>query len=191
MGFFCDEARSKGYTPHASELNRTQEEPKRSPGIPVDCRPLGEAYPGMEFGIIYHCDVLSHFTYPIAEFGDVQRRYHPLIHSFQYPDHLFFFSQSSLRLLRDRSGFNVLKVTEMMTQRHLGKGHPGRAALPSSASPPRVGNLKKLVRHGLEYGRGALYPFQAAPQTLIVIAASNYYSANKRKQATYKATAVC
>ena len=65
------------------------------------------------------------------------------------------------------------RLAEMTIQRQLGKGDFGGGALPSSASPSWVGNLKKLVRHGLVYRLGALYPLKQAPQTLIVIAVPN------------------
>lgn len=206
MGFFCDEARAFGYTPKAIELNRVQAEHIRRMGIPVDNRTLATAYPGMRFDVIYHCDVLSHFTDPVAEFktmvdrlnpggmlmfetgnfGDVRQRYYRLIPQFQYPDHLFFFSQSSLRMLLDRSGLRALKIQrynrlpEMLIQRNLGAaGAPAGERTEASTGTPRVAGtsgvakLKKLVRHSLVYGAGAIFPGKLVPQTLIVIAEPN------------------
>src|ERR1700680_289388 len=130
MGFFCDEAKSSGYVPYAIEINPIQAEYSRSLGIPTCGLPLAEAYPGMKFDIVYHCDVLSHFTDPIGEFkimvdrlnpggllifatrncGDLHPGYYPFISSFQYPDHLFFFSRSSLSMLLNRSGLKIVKI---------------------------------------------------------------------------------
>ena len=196
MGFFCEEARAAGYSAHAIELNHTQAGHIRGAGIAVESRPLSEAFPEMKFDVIYHCDVLSHFTDPVAEFraavnrlnpggvvmfetgnfGDVHPRYYRWIKSFQYPDHLFFFSESSLRQLLDRSGLKTVKMSrysrlvEMMIQRKLGRsngaspaGGPAPVAAPSS-------RLKKLIRHALVYNCGAILPPKQAPQTLIVIA---------------------
>jgi 2-polyprenyl-3-methyl-5-hydroxy-6-metoxy-1,4-benzoquinol methylase len=46
-------------------------------GIPTCGRPLAETYPGMKFDIISHCDVLSHFTDPVAEFKMMLDRLNP------------------------------------------------------------------------------------------------------------------
>jgi hypothetical protein len=110
-GFFLDEARKAGFDPYAIEFNRIQAEYIRGHlGIP--------------------CDVVSHFYDPIAEFrtardvlqpdgvlcfetgnlGDVDPRYFGMFSRFQYPDHLFFFSERNIRELLDRSGFELLGI---------------------------------------------------------------------------------
>ena len=51
------------------ELNPSQgEHVHRVLGIPCEARPLAEAYRDQKFDVIYHCDVISHFYDPIAEF---------------------------------------------------------------------------------------------------------------------------
>jgi SAM-dependent methyltransferase len=196
MGFFCAEAKSSGYVPYAIELNPIQAEHCKSFGVPTCRQPLAEAYPGMKFDIVYHCDVLSHFTDPVAEFkmmadrlnpggllifetgnfGDVDPRYYRFIPSFQYPDHLFFFSRSSLRMLLDRSGLKMVKtrrygrLAEMMIaqkSRREQVSHPGDNA--ESIRITRKAKTKQLIRHWLLYKIGALHPLRKAPQTLIVI----------------------
>lgn len=197
MGFFCDEAKSLGYVPHAIELNPIQAEHCQGFGIPVCGLPLAEAYPGMKFDIVYHCDVLSHFSDPVAEFklmvdrlnpggllifetgnfGDVDPEYYRLIPSFQYPDHLFFFSQSSLRMLLDRCGLKALEIrrygrlAEMMIQRKSGRTE--RTASANGAgliALTRQAKIKQLLRHLILYKIGALHPIQRAPQTLVIFA---------------------
>jgi SAM-dependent methyltransferase len=197
MGFFCAEAKSAGYDPYAIELNPIQADSCASLGVPTSRLPLATAYPGKKFDIVYHCDVLSHFTDPVAEFkrmvdrlnpggllifetgnfGDVDPRYYRFISSFQYPDHLFFFSQSSLRMLLDRSGVKLLKVhrygrlAEMMLRRETRRN---KISAPENGAGPVVvtpkAKIKQFVRHSLLYGLGALHPLRRAPQTVVVIA---------------------
>jgi SAM-dependent methyltransferase len=197
MGFFCDEAKSAGYRPHAIELNRIQADHCESLGIPTERRPLADAFPGMKFDIVYHCDVLSHFPDPIAEFkrmvdrlnpggalmfetgnfGDVKPDYYQFVPSFQYPDHLFFFSRSSLQMLLERSGLKILtlrrygRLAEMMIQRKLGRG-PASVGnnVPANHGLSSKARLKQRIRHFILYRIGALHPLPQAPQTLIVIA---------------------
>jgi 2-polyprenyl-3-methyl-5-hydroxy-6-metoxy-1,4-benzoquinol methylase len=201
MGFFSDEARSAGYTPYAIELNHVQAAHCETQGIPTDRRPLAEAYPGMKFDIVYHCDVLSHFTDPVAEFkrmvsrlnpggllmfetgnfGDVSPAYYHFIRSFQYPDHLFFFSRASLGLLLERSGLKATKIrrfgrlAEMMIQKKLGRDagpgpEPGAVADAVAGKTRLKQKVKQWIRHLLIYKIGALHPLKNAPQTLVVIA---------------------
>jgi hypothetical protein len=100
-------------------------------GIRCEESPLnGSSFEGKKFDVIYHCDVLSHFFNPIEEFtriraslcdkgivvfetgnfADVDKRFYPLIDSFLYPEHLFFFGERSLAELLRRSGFRLLAI---------------------------------------------------------------------------------
>jgi SAM-dependent methyltransferase len=197
MGFFCAEAKSAGYDPFAIELNPIQADSCASLGVPTSRSPLSTSYPGMKFDIVYHCDVLSHFSDPVAEFkmmvdrlkpggllifetgnfGDVHPRYYRFISSFQYPDHLFFFSQSSIRMLLDRSGLRMLKayrygrLAEMMIRRKAGRN---KISTPENGAGPVVvtpkAKVKQFAGHLLLYGLGALHPLRHAPQTLVVVA---------------------
>jgi len=142
---------------HAAEFNPAQVEHMKSHG--VDCRrgAFSKVFDGMMFDVIYHCDVLSHFADPVAEFramrrmlnpggvvvfetgnfGDVEQRYHPLVERWQYPDHLFFFSRRSLANLAAAAGFEIEGVREY-----------------SRAIEMRVGKLLKPARSAAK-GAGA------------------------------------
>jgi len=83
-----------------------------------------------KFDIIYHCDVISHFYDPIKEFkkmynnlndsgylifetgnlGDVEKKYYHVFTKFQYPDHLYFFSEKNLKELLKISGFKLIET---------------------------------------------------------------------------------
>ena len=134
---------------HAAEFNPAQIEHMKSLG--VDCRrgAFSQVFDGMRFDVIYHCDVLSHFVDPVAEFramrrmlspggvvvfetgnfGDVEQRHHHLVERWQYPDHLYFFSRRSLANLAAAAGFEIEEVREY-----------------SRAIEMRLGNLLKSAR---------------------------------------------
>jgi SAM-dependent methyltransferase len=131
-GFFLDEARKAGFNPFAIEFNPSQVAHISGPlGIRCEAKPLAaDPFPGQSFDVIYHCDVISHFYDPIAEFrsfhaalraggllvfetgnlGDVDPRYYGAIERFQYPDHLFFFSAGNIESLLEATGFELLAV---------------------------------------------------------------------------------
>lgn len=125
-GTFLERARQSGFDPYGVELNPQQADHIRSQlGIPCapsleEARSLGPE----QFDVVYHCDVISHFYDPIAEMrkldelirpgglhifetgnlGDVDHRHFKLFTAFQYPDHLFFYSDRSLQKLRAAIG---------------------------------------------------------------------------------------
>jgi SAM-dependent methyltransferase len=131
-GFFLDEARKVGFDPFAIEFNPSQAAHISGPlGIRCEGKPLSaDPFAGQRFDVIYHCDVISHFYDPIAEFrsfhdalrdgglvvfetgnlGDVDHRYFGAIEKFQYPDHLFFFSTANIEALLDATGFELIAV---------------------------------------------------------------------------------
>jgi SAM-dependent methyltransferase len=131
-GFFLDEARKQGFNPFAIEFNPSQAAYiSDSLGIPCEARSLSDApFPGKAFDVVYHCDVISHFHDPFAEFrafhdalrndglmvfetgnlGDVDHRYFGAIEKFQYPDHLFFFSTGNIEALLEATGFELVAV---------------------------------------------------------------------------------
>lgn len=131
-GLFLDEARDQGFEPFAIEFNGIQVNHIREVlRIPCASVPLSEdPFHGKSFDVIYHCDVVSHFHDPIADFrsfhdallpgglmvfetgniGDIDRRYYRLFERFQYPDHLFFFSRKNISSLLEASGFELLEV---------------------------------------------------------------------------------
>lgn len=129
-GSFLQEARNLGYEPYGIELNpieaRWINEKLR---IPCENVALNEgSFGGKQFDIIYHSDVLSHVYDPIDALGDMNRalkhdgllifetgniadvenRYYKLFTDFQYPDHLFYFGEHSLKQLLERTGFKCV-----------------------------------------------------------------------------------
>lgn len=131
-GFFLDEARRHGFNPHAIEFNQTQIRHIRDVlRIPCVAKPLSDdPFLGKSFDVIYHCDVVSHFYDPFAEFrafhhalkdegllvfetgnlGETDHRYLRLFDRFQYPDHLFFFSSDNIVTLLSRTGFELVHI---------------------------------------------------------------------------------
>ncbi len=131
-GYFLDEARKELFEVYGIELNSVQAEFMRNKlGIPCEESLLDVTlYGGKKYDIIYHCDVISHFYNPISEFhkinnilnknglvifetgnlGDVRKEYYKHFTKFQYPDHLFFFSENNLLEVLRRTGFELVKI---------------------------------------------------------------------------------
>ena len=131
-GYFLNEARKEGFEVYGIELNPIQADFIKSKlGIPCEESEISShSFGKKKFDIIYHCDVISHFYDPIitfenineklnkngimvfetGNFGDVKDKYYKLVTKFQYPDHLFFFSENSLKELLLRTGFDVIKI---------------------------------------------------------------------------------
>lgn len=130
-GYFLDEARAIGYEPHGLEFNPVQADFVRNQlQIPCEESTLDRSmFSHQKFDLVYHCDVISHFFDPIAEFkkmhevmadesflvfetgnfAEVDPKYYKYISRFQYPDHLFFFSIDNLRQLLERTGFELVE----------------------------------------------------------------------------------
>lgn len=131
-GYFLREARKQGFDVFGIELNKIQADfINENLNIPCEQSALSDnTFAGEKFDIIYHCDVISHFYDPIAEFekariklnengymifetgnlGDVNTTFLKYITKFQYPDHLFFFSEKNLRTLLEMTGFKLIKI---------------------------------------------------------------------------------
>lgn len=126
-GSFLIAAREAGYDVAAVELNPVQAAHIRDTlGIP--CWESLDDVVGT-FDVVYHCDVLSHFYEPVAAFeqiggllrsgglhifetgdGGIAPKYRPLIRNWQFPDHLFIFTEESLTALTDASGFERVET---------------------------------------------------------------------------------
>ena len=78
-GYFLAEARKRGYEPYAIEFNSAQAEFMRTDlEIPCEQTPLGaDSFGGKAFDVIYHCDVMSHFYDPVAEFRRMRAALRP------------------------------------------------------------------------------------------------------------------
>lgn len=211
-GRFLREAVTCGYRVFAAEFNPTQVRHMRSLGIECRQGAFAEVFEGMKFDVIYHCDVLSHFFDPVAEFkamhkmlkpggvvifetgnfGDISTRYHGLVDRWQYPDHLYFFSENSLRNLAAASGFRIemtrgyARTIEMLLDRvampvkkllkkdssrvgsgenrSRSSGRSGRSFIALAAM-----NVKHLIDFFLVYVVGRVLPKRGRPQTVIAV----------------------
>ena len=218
-GFFLDEARNVGFVPHGIELNPVLAEFMRNT-LRISCEenPLSfRSFGNLKFDLIYHCDVVSHFYDPIDEFrkinaklkpggivafetgnlGDVAEGYLPYIPSYQYPDHLFFFSESNIRELLSRTEFSLLSIDRfsILPQLRMMRARSWLSSVlreqssrqtkseegnDSASQPlvikPRTGlrkNLNDVWRYAeylVRYKLGRVSPKQDRPQTIIVVA---------------------
>jgi len=131
-GYFLEEARKKGLEPYGLEFNPIQANHIRNRlNIPCEETSLKTSvFKNKQFDVVYHCDVISHFFDPIAEFkrinrilkdgsflifetgnlGEVAPMYFKHFKRFQYPDHLFFFSTDNLMELLKKTGFEFIKI---------------------------------------------------------------------------------
>jgi len=131
-GYFLKIAKEYGYEVYGIELNEKQAIFIQN-GLNVQCEstPLSDkSFGNKKFDIIYHCDVISHFYDPIAEFvktksklnnngyiifetgnlSDVEKKYYKYLKHFQYPDHLFFFGDKNIKILLEQTGFELIKI---------------------------------------------------------------------------------
>lgn len=133
-GYFLDESRRAGFEPFGVELNLRQAKfIKEQLNIPVETDPFTESsFPGIDFDMICHFDVVSHFYDPISEFktfnkrlkeegilffetgngGDLSRRWLSFIGRLQYPQHLFLFSKRNIEQLCRQTGFEIIKICQ-------------------------------------------------------------------------------
>ncbi len=140
-GYFLDEARKEGFEVYGIELNNIQADfIRRKLRIHCEESPLDiSLFDVKKFDIIYHCDIVSHFYDPISEFqkinnklkkngivvfetgnlGDVKEEYYKFVTNFQYPDHLFFFSENNLKKLLGVTGFEFIKIYRYSILPHL------------------------------------------------------------------------
>lgn len=210
-GYFLREAVKAGFQSHGLELNPIQAKFINDLGFPCETKSLTDSYPGHSFDVIYHCDVLSHFFDPIAEFktmnqrlvpggillfetgnfGDVEKRFYDTIPRFQYPDHLFFFSERNIQEILRRTGFELLEIKRfsilwqyklMKFIRSLSQAikrtmRPGKGSAEFRPTPAKVGKRKTTLHHVIDYVMflvrymmGAVLPKRGRPQTVIVVA---------------------
>lgn len=218
-GAFLAEAAGRGFDVVGVELNTAQAEFIRTHRGLRCFSSLTDAEALGPFDVIYHRDVISHFYDPIEQFerlharlrpgglhvfetgnfGDIDHRHFARIRSFQYPDHLFFYSERSLLELLRRTGHEHVHTYRYSTQpeqllrsgirRALGvvrRGHDsgadgnGAAEAPqedrpiAAVVPSRAGILARdaldVTYYGLRHTFGAVTARADAPQTLTVVA---------------------
>ncbi|MGE5222456.1 MAG: class I SAM-dependent methyltransferase [Omnitrophica WOR_2 bacterium] len=216
-GYFLDEGRKAGFQVNGIELNKRQADFIRA-NMDIACEsvPLARAFPGIHFDILYHCDVASHFYDPIAEFkemnqklkeggllvfetgslGDVDEKYYSLYPDYQYPDHLFFYSEKNIRDLLHLTGFSLVEFRQYSIlpellfmkwvhwiksiRRHEARGkepasremqaqiQPAGASGESKAAQRGIAN--SLVHYLLRYQAGRWFPKKGRPSTYLYIA---------------------
>lgn len=219
-GYFLDEARRIGFTVYGIELNPIQSVfIRRKFGISCETNKLKQAYNNKTFDIIYHCDVISHFYDPISELcemnnrlndrgimffetgnlGDVREKYYSVFTKFQYPDHLFFFSEGNLKHLLHITGFELVAIyrysilLQLLTSRTISKlkslfnkfiiDNNTRVHTRELYNPMRVSrnlmprvirivkNIKDLCIYFCRYKLGHIIPFKnGQPQSVIIVA---------------------
>ena len=210
-GTFLVAARRAGFDVFGVELNPVQAEfIRKQHGIScVESLDAASTLNGGQFDVIYHRDVLSHFYDPHEEFarlrdllkpggyqifetgnlGDVDHRYLKLVKSFQYPDHLFFYGEKSLKRLFDQTGFDHVHtyrysilperlVRSALVRLKRGSTAPPSSPLPSTSSPTNgqgpAGQIARqgldMFYHGLHLTLGRIPVKPDVPQTLIVVA---------------------
>lgn len=200
-GDFLDEARKEGFNVYGIELNKILAGFIREKlGISCEEQPLNVSlFDGKKFDIIYHCDVISHFYDPISEFkkindklkkgglvvfetgnlGDVEEKYYKWWTSFQYPDHLFFFSVNNLKELLLRTEFELISIYRFSILPQLILWRIVKYFVPSqSASVLKdesflkriIGNVFSCFTYLVPYKLGYLLPKKGRPQTVIVVA---------------------
>lgn len=220
-GYFLDEARKSGFEVYAIEPNKIAASfIYNKLGIPCEDSSLTErSFNGEKFDVIYHCNVLSHLFDPIREFkkigdrlkdngilvfetgniGDVEKKYYSFFLEFGYPDHLFFFGESSLRKLLETTDFKIVKVyrysilsyliiqkikqklrefirSTTMTKKSVNNNKTGvsiKTNIPRSKVAKRV---YRTLLHFIRYKIGYLLPKIGRPQTVIVVARKNLNS---------------
>jgi len=217
-GYFLDEARKGGFEPYGIELNKVQAN-FINKALKISCEESlfqAGSFGDKKFDIIYHCDVLSHFFDPVFEFkkmslklnkngivvfetgnlGDVSKKYLSYIENFQYPDHLFFFSEKNIRDLLEKTGFELLKVYRygILPQLFINKlakkvkkllKHATKSKLKSNKksqnsmydSKNNKAKKSRLIKtiycsivYFMRYKLGYIIPKKAMPQTVIVVA---------------------
>ena len=203
-GKFLIEAAKQGFECYGAEFNPLQADYiNNNLGIPcensLDVFSANKIY----FDIIYHCDVLSHFYDPISEFnkinsllkpggfvvfetgnlGDVREKYYKYIDKFQYPDHLFFFSEKNIVELLKRTNFILMKMYNysilpelfiMKLKTSLRKKHNNPKINDSSSSSQEKNSIKRklkdYVKYFLTYKLGYIAFKKGRPQTIVTVA---------------------
>lgn len=209
-GYFLDEARSAGFLVHGLEPNPIQAQYIQSNlGIPCATSALTpKLFTNTSFDVIYHCDVISHFSNPIEVFtsvfdmladngfmvfetgniADINEKYYDLFSQFQYPDHLFFWGQSSITKLCTLTGFELIAshhyniLPQLLLHKcvrtlkaTLNKSLKKRNRIHDSVShhkasePWRGKKLYHYLNHIIRYKIGFLLPKNRSPQTIIFI----------------------
>ncbi len=230
-GYFLNEARKQGFDVYGVEFNKTQATfIKEKLKIACEQLPLNDkTFNNNKFDLIYHCDVISHFYDPIAEFekakfklkkngfvifetgnlGDVNYKYYKYWNKFQYPDHLFFFSEKNIKILLEQTGFELIKIyrysilPQLLILDTLRRLFSYIKPSKSAENYPTINinqvisgkenNFKKLLKniysyifYLIRYKVGLIMPKKGRPQTIIIIGKKNSIAANKDRLSSKK-----
>ena len=198
-GYFLDEARKIGFDPYGLEFNPVQANFVRDRlKIPCEESALSTSvFDGKKFDLVYHCDVISHFFEPIAEFtkmhevmkdesflvfetgnfAEVDPKYYQYIPSFQYPDHLFFFSMDNLSELLQQTGFELIDIhryslsPQLVTMKTLSnlKSSLKKLFVKSSATtPPKSSQVNKVNETNTAKTNADAIAFQSSPSKITI-----------------------
>jgi len=214
-GTFLRAAHDAGFEVCGSDYNPIQiSEVSRRYGFRCERGDYKTAFAGEKFDVIVHVDVLSHFRDPIAEFeamsamlnpdgvmlfqtgnfGDLSPSRRWLVDKWQYPDHLYFFSEKGLGQLMEQAGLEPLFIARysrsvefrfhkflqlLMSFRHKKPIPTEKAASNGIASlkAPKTRNpvirfatdCKGRLDHALQFQLGRVLPKFGRPQTLTVV----------------------
>jgi SAM-dependent methyltransferase len=202
-GAFLAAAQARGYEvfglePHPERAHRVQEQL----GINVEQTFLeNNTLPEKSFDVIYHCDLLAHFPDPkqslcamsallqpggvlcfeVGLLGGISPGWYRLIGQLDLGDHLWFFSDRSLKLLLSQAGLHIEKiqyfglaptvllnrVCELVRAAavRISSAAPNLRILPS---PENVNSFFRKLMVFLRYRLGAISP-RVGPQTLFVV----------------------
>jgi SAM-dependent methyltransferase len=128
-GYFLWEAKRRGFDVQGLDITRQFVEfSERVLGVPAhEGTPRDAPFADSSFDVIYHRNVLSHLAWPATEFLTMARLLRPgghlvfetgnvaelpleLAGDLELPDHLYHFSESTIRRLLDRTRFRCLEV---------------------------------------------------------------------------------
>ncbi len=189
-GYFLDEARRRGFDVEGLDINaHFARFAREALGLRVTEGTLRSAplEPGV-YDVVFHRNVLSHLAYPVAEIarmGELLRAGGVMLfetgnvaelpgESFRgtdalaLPDHLFHFSEATLRRLLHRTGFDCLEVRRYAVLDELVRRRRPAAAppRPRRATPPALPDaappLRPLRGLAAELYRGAVDRLGAA-----------------------------
>jgi 2-polyprenyl-3-methyl-5-hydroxy-6-metoxy-1,4-benzoquinol methylase len=184
-GLLLTEARAQGYDVAAIEPNGVLAAFLADRGIPCESSPLGpSSFGGLDFDVIVHVNVLSHFYDPVeamrtmasrlrpggvmvfetGNFADVTPRYYPLIQAserFQLPEHLTFFGERSLARLLEAAGLSILSLHRY--------SRVGEKRGPALLRRIGLGRRSDRLRFWLKYRLGRWLPKAGRPLSLVVV----------------------
>lgn len=211
-GHLLEIAKRHGIAAHGIELNPFQAKVVTEKlGIPCETVEFTKnSFGTKQFDIIFHCDVTSHLFDPIGDFtamrgkltengwlvfetgngADVDPKYYKYFNRWQYPDHLFFFGESSIRELLSRAGFSrihissrsilpelaLLRLLRRLAKRPALKENRNSVTAKTTASLPplRARIFRTVFAHALDFvkwGIGSRLRNPSHPRTMLIWAA--------------------